>query len=108
MLKTSELLNLFKEESCENKADYQLVKHYAYDDGYYWDFSIYYYTNLWSIEHNEPNELDIVIDNNKQIMGIEFETAGDRVSRTPAWKRICKAVADDEIFDLDLVEKIDD
>lgn len=102
-MKLSEILNLFKEESCENKVDYELL--YIGSAGeYFWDFTIYYYTNLWSIEHNEANELEIVIDDDKKIMGIEFESAGDRCSRTPAWKAVCKCVADDLVLDIDLEE----
>ena len=108
MLKISELLNLFKNESCKNKVDYELIKTDTPDNSYFWNFVIYYYTNLWSIEHNEPNELEIVIDENKKVMGIEFESAGDRVSITPAWKMVCKAVADELEFEIDLVEKVED
>lgn len=104
-MKLSEILELFKEESCENKVDYELLKTECPDDTVFWDFIIYFYTNLWSIEHNEPNELGIVIDNDKKVMGIEFESNGDRCSRTPAWKSICKCVADDLVFDIDLEEQ---
>ena len=104
-MKLSEILELFKEESCENKVDYELIKTECPDDTVFWDFIIYYYTNLWSIEHNEPNELGIAIDNDKKVMGIEFESNGDRCSRTPAWKSICRCVADDLVFDIDLEEK---
>lgn len=107
MLKISELLKLFKEESCENKIDYELTRTETPDGGKFWSFVIYYYTNLWSIEHNEPNELEIVIDNDKKVMGIEFESAGDRVSITPAWKMVCRAVSDELEFDIDLVEKVE-
>lgn len=104
-MKLSEILELFKEESCENKVDYELLKTECPDNTVFWDFVIYFYTNSWSIEHNEPNELGIVIDNDKKVMGIEFESNGDRCSRTPAWKSICKCVADDLVFDIDLEEK---
>lgn len=104
-MKTSEILNLFKEESCENKVEYELFKAECPDGEYFWNFTIYYYTNLWSVEHNEPNELEIVIDADKKVMGIEFESAGDRCSRTPAWKVVCKCVADDLVLDIDLEER---
>ena len=103
-MKLSEILNLFKEESCENKVKYKLSKEETLKDCYFWVFTIYYYTNLWSIEHNETNELEIVIDDDKKIMGIEFESGGDRCSRTPAWKAVCKCVADDLVLDIDLEE----
>ena len=106
MLRISELLELFKKESCTNKVEYELTKTDTPDNSCFWNFVIYYYTNLWSVEHNEPNELEIVIDADKKVMGIEFESNGDRVSRTPAWKRVCKAVADEETFEIDLKEKI--
>ncbi len=105
MLKISELVNLFKNESCKNKINYEFYKTECPDDDCFYDLVIYYYTNLWSIEHNKPNKLDIVLDKDLRIMGIEFETAGDRVSRTTAWKRLCKAVAEDEVFIIDLEEK---
>lgn len=107
-MKLSKILELFKEESCENKINYELIKTDCPDNTYFWDFTIYYYTNLWSIEHNQPNELNIVIDNDKKVMGIEFESEGDRCSRTPAWKSICKCVADELEFDIDLVEKVEE
>lgn len=106
MLKIKELLELFKNESCENKIDYELMKVDTPDNDYYYSFVIYYYTNLWSIENKEPNQLEIVLYSNKKIMGIEFESGGDRVSITPAWQRLCKAIADDETFEIDLVEKV--
>ena len=111
MLKISKLINLFKEESCKNKVEYEFYFKECYqnapkEDTFY-SLTIYYYTNLWSIEHNEPNELEIVLDHELKIMGIEFESAGDRVSRTPAWKRLCKAVAEDEEFEIDVAEKVD-
>ena len=64
MLKISEILELFREESCEHKVDYELTKTETPDNSCFWNFVIYYYTNLWSIEHNEPNELEIIIDDN--------------------------------------------
>ena len=106
MIKLSELLQLFKEESCENKVDYELTKTDTPDNSCFWSFVISYYTNLWSIEHKEPNELEIVIDSDKKVMGIEFESGGDRVSITPAWKMVCKAISDELEFDIDLVKKI--
>lgn len=105
MIKLSEILSAFKEESCENKIDYELIKVDTPEDedsSCYWSFTIYYYTNKWSIKHNEPNELEIVIDANKQVMGVEFESAGDRADRTRGWKSVCKAIVDDEKFDIDL------
>lgn len=105
ILKISELIELFKKESCNEKIEYEFDKVICPDGDFYYDLVIYYYTNLWSIEHNEPNELNIVLDNDLKILGIEFETAGDRVSRTPAWKRLCKAVADDETFEVDVKER---
>ena len=107
-MKLSKILELFKEESCENKINYELIKTDCPDNTYFWDFTIYYYTNLCSIKHNQPNELNIVIDNDKKVMGIEFESEGDRCSRTPAWKSICKCVADELEFDIDLVEKVEE
>lgn len=104
-MKLSIILELFKEQSCENKIDYELHKVDCPDNTCYWSFVIYYYQNLWSIKHNEPNELEIVIDNDKKVMGIEFESNGDRVSRTNAWKSVCKCVAEDLIFEIDLKEK---
>lgn len=101
-MKISELIELFKKESCKNKIDYSFVKVDTPDDSCYYSLVIYYYTNLWSIEHKKPNELEIVLDENLQVMGIEFESEGDRVSRTPAWKRLCKTVADDETYIIDV------
>lgn len=103
-MKLSEILQLFKNESCKNKISYELSKTDCPDGTVFWSFVIYYYHNLWSIEHDTPNELEIVIDNDKKIMGIEFESNGDRVSRTPAWKSVCKCVADDLELEVDLKE----
>lgn len=103
-IKISELIKLFKEESCSKKIEYEFSKTECPDGDNYYELIIYYYTNLWSIEHNDPNELEIVLDNDLKIMGVEFETAGDRVSRTPAWKRLCKAIAEDEMFEIDVKE----
>ena len=103
-MKLSKILELFKEQSCENKISYELSKTHCPDGEVFWNFVIYYYQNLYSIEHNKPNELEIVIDNDKKIMGIEFESNGDRVSRTPAWKSVCKCVADDLELEVDLKE----
>lgn len=108
MLKISKLINLFKEESCERKVDYEFFKTECPDNSCFYDLVIYYYTNLYGIEHNEANELNVVLDDDLKIMGIEFESAGDRVSRTEAWKRLCKAVADDESFEIDVKERIID
>lgn len=105
IIKLSDILKLFEEESCENKVDYELIKTNCPDNTRFWSFTIYYYTNLWSIEHKQPNELEIVIDNDKKVMGIEFESAGDRCSRTPAWKMICRCVSEELAFDIDLKEK---
>lgn len=102
MLRISKLIDLFKKESCNKKIEYEFYKVDCPNGDLYYDLIIYYYTNLWSIKHNETNELDIVLDNDLKIMGIEFESAGDRVSRTPAWKRLCKAVAEDEEFIIDI------
>ena len=104
-IKLSEILNLFKNESCENKVDYELIKTECPDNTCFWDFTIYYYTNLWSINHNQPNELNIVIGNGKKVMGIEFESAGDRVSITPAWQMVCRCVSEELTFDIDLKQK---
>lgn len=106
MLKISKLLDLFKEESCLNKIDYEFFKTNCPDGDCFYDLVIYYYTNLYGIEHEEANELDIVLDNDLRIMGIEFESAGDRCSRTPAWKTLCKAVAEDEQFVIDIKERM--
>lgn len=106
MIKISKLIELFKEESCSNKVDYEFFKTDCYDGTCFYDLVIYYYTNLYSIENEEPNELNVVLDNDLRIMGIEFESAGDRCSRTPAWKALCKAVAEDEQFVIDVDEKI--
>ena len=103
-MKLSEILQLFKNESCRYKISYELSKTHCPDGEVFWNFVIYYYQNLYSIEHNKPNELEIVIDNDKKIMGIEFESNGDRVSRTPAWKSVCKCVADDLELEVDLKE----
>ena len=103
-MKLSKILELFKSESCQNKVSYELIKTKCPNNTYFWSFVVYYYTNLWSIEHDEPNELEIVIDNDKKVMGIEFESAGDRCSRTPAWKSVCKCVADDLELEIDLIE----
>lgn len=103
-MKLSEILELFKNESCQNKTSYELTKTRCPDNTFFWNFVIYYYTNLYSIEHNEPNELEIVIDNDKKVMGIEFESNGDRCSRTPAWKSVCKCVAEDLELEIDLKE----
>lgn len=108
IIKLSEILKLFKAESCENKIEYELIKTECPDNTCFWDFTIYYYTNLWGIAHNEANELDIVIDNDKKVMGIEFLSAGDRVSITPAWKTICRCVSDELYFDIDLAERIEE
>ena len=43
IIKLSDILNLFKEESCENKIDYELVKTYCPDNTKFWSFTIYYY-----------------------------------------------------------------
>ena len=107
-MKISELVELFKEESCSNKIEYEFNKTECPDGDCYYDLVIYYYTNLWGIEHNEPNELDIVLDNDLRIMGVEFESAGDRISRTPAWKRLCKAIAEDEVFEIDVINDMRD
>lgn len=106
-MKLSKILELFKEESCENKVEYELIRTECPDSTLFWSFTIYYYTNKWGITHNHPNELEIVIDNNKKVMGIEFESAGDRCSRNQAWKSVCKCVADDLVFEIDLVEKVE-
>lgn len=108
MIKISKLIELFKEESCSNKIDYEFFKTDCPDSTCFYDLVIYYYTNLYSIEHEEPNELNVVLDNDLRIMGIEFESAGDRCNRTPAWKALCKAVAEDEQFVIDIDEKIKD
>lgn len=110
IIRLSDILKLFEEESCKNKVDYELIKTNCHDNTRFWSFTIwsftiYYYTNLWSIEHKQPNELKIVIDNDKKVMGIEFESAGDRCSRTPAWKMICRCVSEELTFDIDLKEK---
>lgn len=104
-MKLSKILELFKEESCDNKIEYELTKTECPDNTVFWSFTIYYYTNKWSIAHSHPNELEIVIDNNKKIMGIEFSSGGDRCSRTIAWKSVCKCVADDLVFEIDLKEE---
>ena len=106
-MKISELINLFKNESCENIIDYEFFKTNCPDGDYFYDLVIYYYTNLYSIKHKEANELNVVLDKNLKIMGIEFESGGDRVSTTPAWKRLCKAVAEDETFIIDVKERIE-
>lgn len=105
-MKLSEILGLFKEESYEKRADYELVKTDTLDGECFWNFVIFYYTNYWGYTHNEPNELEIVIDNDKKIIGIEFESGGDRVSRSDAWKSVCKCVANDLVFEIDLKEKV--
>lgn len=104
-IKISEIIKLFKEESCNNVIDYEFFKTKCTDNTCFYDLVIYYYTNLYSIEHKEPNELNIVLDNDLRIMGVEFESQGDRMSRTPAWKRLCKAVANDEVFIIDIKER---
>ena len=103
-MKISEILKLFKAKSCENKVEYELFKTECPDGYCFWIFMIYYYTNLYSIVHNKPNELEIVIGADRQVSGIEFESAGDRCDRTPAWKAVCKCIADDLVLDIDLEE----
>lgn len=104
-VRLSDILNTFKQESCEHKVEYELISTICPDNTMFWNFTIYYYTNLWSIKHKKTNELEIVIDNDKKVMGIEFESAGDRCSRTPAWKMICRCVSEELVFDIDLKEK---
>lgn len=91
-IKATELIQLFKLQSCKNKIEIEYSKANKYES--FSTLIIRYFQNEYGIENNEANELEIVFDITNRIDGIELETAGDRCSRTPAWKFLCKAVAE--------------
>ena len=41
-MKLSEILELFKNESCQNKISYELTKTRCPDNMFFWNFVIYY------------------------------------------------------------------